>query len=125
MVRRNPRRERKADRYSAEVSHSLHNDNIRDAPAPPPIKQQDMNNLSPMPRERHFEKPRKLGATPFCGTLDPTGTKSNRRFGKYKGYAISSSTSSGRNGKDGFLGSKKGWTTPRCLICKRYHFGEC
>ena len=30
-----------------------------------------MNTTPIAPRERRFEKLRKLGATPFCGTLDP------------------------------------------------------
>ena len=30
-----------------------------------------MNTPPPAPRDWRFEKLRKLGATPFCGTLDP------------------------------------------------------
>ena len=76
MVRRNPQRERTADRHSAEASYSLQNENVRDAPAPPPINQQDINTLPSVPRERRFEKLRKLGVTPLCGTLDPAEAES-------------------------------------------------
>ena len=76
MVRRNPWRERTADRQSAEASYSLHNENVREAPIPPPINQQEINNPPPAPRERRFEKLRKLGVTPFCGTLDPAKVES-------------------------------------------------
>ena len=70
MVRRNPRRERPADPPSAEASHSLNRTNIRDNTPPPPLHQQEMNIPTPVPRERRFEKLKKLGANPFSGTLD-------------------------------------------------------
>ena len=59
------------DRYSVEASHSLHDERDRDAQIPSPIRQQDVHNPPPVMRERRYEKLRKLGATPFSGTLDP------------------------------------------------------
>ena len=53
-----------------EASHSLHDERNRDAPIPSPIRQQDDHNPPPVTRERRYEKLRKLGATPFSGTLD-------------------------------------------------------
>ena len=76
MVRRNPRRERPADPQSAEASHSQHRANIRDNTPPPPLHQQEMNIPPPIPRERRFEKLRKLRANPFSGTLDPAEAES-------------------------------------------------
>ena len=76
MVRRNPRRERLADQHSAEASHTLHHSNVRENSPPPPLNQQEMNTPPPVPRERRFEKLRKLGATPFSGTLDPAKAES-------------------------------------------------
>ena len=35
-----------------------------------------MNDPPLVPRERRFEKLRKLGVTPFCGTLDPAEAES-------------------------------------------------
>ena len=69
--RRNPRRERMADRPSVEASHSPYDERDRDAPISPPIRQQDVPNPPSVTRERRYEKLRKLGATPFSGTLDP------------------------------------------------------
>ena len=71
MANRNPRRERTADRQSSEISRPLRNDNDRGTPTPPPINRYDINTLPSIPHERHFERLRKLGATPFCDTLDP------------------------------------------------------
>ena len=70
MVRRNLRRERPADQDSAEASHTLHRSNVREHWPPPPVNRQEMNIPPPAPRERRFEKLRKLGATSFSGTLD-------------------------------------------------------
>ena len=69
--RRNPKRERMADRPSVEASHSPHDERDRDASVPSPIRQQDVPNPPLVTRECHYEKLRKLGATPFSGTLDP------------------------------------------------------
>ena len=70
MVRRNPRRGRPADQHSAEASHAPLHENIREN-SPPVINQQEMNNPPTAPRERRFEKLRKLGAVSFSGALDP------------------------------------------------------
>ena len=76
MVRRNTRRERPADPPSAEASYLLHNENIGNAPIPPHLHQQEMNIPPPAPHEQRFEKLKKLGATPFCGTLDSAEAES-------------------------------------------------
>ena len=74
MVRRNPRRERPADQHSAEASHMLHRENVREN-SPPPLNQREINT-PPVSRDRRFTELRKLGATPFTGTLDPAEAKS-------------------------------------------------
>ena len=74
MVRRNPRRERPTDQHSAEASHTLHRENVRENSLP--LNNRQEMNTPPAPRERRFEKLRKLGATPFCGTLDPAEAES-------------------------------------------------
>ena len=76
MVRRNPRRERPADQHSAEASHTLHRETVRENSPPPLNNRQDMHTPPSAPRERRFEKLRKLGATLFCGTLDPAEAES-------------------------------------------------
>ena len=141
MVRGNSRRERLADRQSAEASHTLHDDSNRDAQVSHPVNQQDVHIPPPIPRKRRFNKLRKLEATSSCGILDSAGTKFRRRFGKYKEYSVPFSTSSGGNGRGRFRDSKKSWMRfsihsgqnqrpsldprPRCLICRKSHFGEC
>ena len=73
MPPRNTRRGRQAAPLSAEASHSLHNESIRE---PPPLDRQEMNAPPTAPRAKHFEQLRKLGAVPFCGTLDPAEAES-------------------------------------------------
>ena len=68
MPPRNTRRGRQAAPPSAEASHSLPNESIRESP---PINQREMNTPFPASRERRFGQLRKLGATSFSGTLDP------------------------------------------------------
>ena len=53
--------------------NTVHNGNIRYTLTliPPPINRQEMNAPSPALRAKRFEQLRKLGATPFTGTLDP------------------------------------------------------
>ena len=76
MVRRNPRRERPADQHSVEASYTLRRENVRENSPPPLNNRQEMHTPLSVPHERRFEKLRKLGATPFCGTLDPTEAES-------------------------------------------------
>ena len=74
MVRRNPRTERLADQHSAKASHMLYQENVREN-SPPPLNQREIN-APRAPRERRFTELRKLGATPFTGTLDPAEAES-------------------------------------------------
>ena len=60
-----------ADRHSVEASHSPQEGRNRDVTELPPTRQPEALNPSPVTRERRYEKLRKLGATPFSGTLDP------------------------------------------------------
>ena len=69
--RRNPRRERLVGRHSAEASYSPRDERGRDASVSSPNRQQNIQNPPPVPRERRYERLRKLGATSFSGTLDP------------------------------------------------------
>ena len=62
---------RMADRHSVEASHSSYDERDRDASVPSPIRQQDDHNPLPITKEGRYEKLRKMGATPFSGTLDP------------------------------------------------------
>ena len=68
MPPRNTRRGRPVTPPSAEASHSLPNESIRETP---PIDHRDMDTAPPVPRERKFSQLLKLGATSFSGTLDP------------------------------------------------------
>ena len=76
MPPRNTRRGRQAAPPSAEASYSLQNENIGNAPTPPPLHQQEINIPPTAPRAKRFEQLRKLGATPFVGTLDPAEAES-------------------------------------------------
>ena len=70
--RRYPRRERTADRPSVEASHIPPDERGGDASASvSSSRQQGIQNPPPVARERRYERLRKLGATPFSGTLDP------------------------------------------------------
>ena len=60
-----------ADRSSVEASHVPHDERDRDAFEMTPIRQHDVPNPPPVSRECRYERLRKLGATPFMGTLDP------------------------------------------------------
>ena len=73
MPPRNTRRGRQAAPLSAEASHSLPNESIRE---PPPLDRQEMNVPPTVPRAKRFEQLRKLRAVPFCGTLDPDEVES-------------------------------------------------
>ena len=76
MVRENRRRERPVDRHSGTVLHPPHNDSNRDAHACHPNTSQEVHYPPPVPREHRYEQLRKLGATPFYGTLDPAEAES-------------------------------------------------
>ena len=74
MIRRNTReRETAADDLLRHLN-SIQNGKVRSTPTliPPLNNRQEMNTPPSAPCERRFEKLRKLGATPFHGTLDPT-----------------------------------------------------
>ena len=58
-------------RPSGEASRFPLNESSRDVHVPLSDRQQDVHHPPPVNRERHFERLRKLGATPFSGTLDP------------------------------------------------------
>ena len=60
-----------ADRPSEEASHIPHDERDRDVSELSPHRQRDVPNPPPIPREHRYERLRKLGATPFSGTLDP------------------------------------------------------
>ena len=65
-----------ANRYSVEACRSSRNESSRDAFVSSSSRQQVIHDPSPAVRERQFEKLRKLGATPFSGTLDPAVAES-------------------------------------------------
>ena len=60
-----------AGRSSEEASHIPPDEQGRDVSESSPSGQQNIPMPPPIPRERRYEKLRKLGATPFTGTLDP------------------------------------------------------
>ena len=60
-----------ADRSSVEASHIPRDERDRDVSESSPNRQRDVPNPPPIPRERRYKRLRKLGATPFSGTLDP------------------------------------------------------
>ena len=68
MPPRNTRRGRQTAPQFAKSSHTLPSESIRE---PPPISQPEVNAPPPVPRAKRFEQLRKLGATPFTGTIDP------------------------------------------------------
>ena len=68
MPPRNARRGRQAAPPSAEASHSLPSESIRE---PSPMNQPEVNIPQPASRERRFGQLKKLEATSFSGTLDP------------------------------------------------------
>ena len=67
---------RTADRHSVEASHFSQNERNRDALVSSSNRQQAVHNPPAVIRERCFEKLRKLGSTPFSGTLDPAEAES-------------------------------------------------
>ena len=69
MPPRNTQRGRQAAPPSAKSSHTLLSESIRE---PPPMNRQEVNVPPPAPRAKRFEQLRKLGATPFVGTINPT-----------------------------------------------------
>ena len=70
MVRGTRRRERSADRDPVDAYHAPYADRDRDAHALHQNNEQ-VQQAPPVPRERRFEKLRKLGVNPFHGTTDP------------------------------------------------------
>ena len=78
MIQRNTgEREKRLTDDLLRHLNSVHNGNVRYTPTllPPLNNRQEMNTPPSAPRERRFEKLRKLGATPFSGTLDPAEAK--------------------------------------------------
>ena len=69
MVRGTRRRERSADRDPVDAYHEPYADRDRDAHALHQNNEQ-VQHAPPVPRERRFEKLRKLGFNPFLGTID-------------------------------------------------------
>ena len=67
---------RTADPHSVEASQFPQNESNRDALVSSSNRQQAVHNPPPVIKERCFEKLRKLGATPFRGTLDPAEAES-------------------------------------------------
>ena len=57
--------------YRVMPPHVPQDESVRDVSKSSPTRQHNVPNPPPVPRECRYERLRKLGATPFMGTLDP------------------------------------------------------